>query len=211
MHIVFDHVSSGSALQNFCLDFTAWGCTVLHDPTEQYSQAVLSVLMGLDDIDAGNLWLDDKTHEEFLTHHPLISTLGYVFDEGIMLSNLTLRENLLLPWRKRFEGEPEKAFNADLKNFMQQLNLKIDLLLRPASISPAERKFMGYIRAFMLKPRLLLIDDPFYLLNKTQRNQMFMFLNRQKHLQPMLIASADDEFMGDIASQVINLTGICSV
>jgi len=208
MHIVFEHMFSNT-LQDFCLDFTTSGCTVLFDPSEQYSQAVLSVLVGLDEIYSGQLWLDGKAHAEFFKLDPLIVTLGCVFDEGIMLSNLTLRENLLLPWRKRFEGETEKTFDDSLSYWMQQLDLKIDINLRPASLSPAERKFMGYIRSFMLKSRLLLIDDPFYLLNKTHRHQMFQFLTLQKQNQAMLIASADDKFRSDFATQVIDLSPFC--
>jgi ABC-type lipoprotein export system ATPase subunit len=180
------------------------GFTVLLDPSESLSTAILSVLVGLDDIDSGDILIDGTPYETFFASRQLLSTFGYVFDEGIMLANLSLRENLLLPWRKRFEGIYESEWQRDVDYWLKRMSLGIDLNLRPAHISGAQRKFLGLIRSLMLKPQLLLIDDPYYLLNKRERAQMFRFLTSLKGEQEMLIASADDDFCGSIATDVLD-------
>jgi hypothetical protein len=75
----------------------------------------------------------------------------------------------------------------------------------------------------------MLIDDPYYLFNKEERRLLLGFL--QKHskkrggtassgytksgnreelcLQEMLIGTSDDDFTGEIATQVIDLSEIC--
>ncbi|MCK9310483.1 MAG: ATP-binding cassette domain-containing protein [Candidatus Cloacimonetes bacterium] len=199
-------VCAGNGLNCFSGDIMVDGCTVLYDPSEQISTAILSALIGLDGIDSGIVQIDGMPYDEYFQNHELISTFALVFAEGIMLSNLTIRENLSLPWKLRFPSEKEDKFNAELQSLMQTLELDCDVNQRPAFISPACRKLFGFIRGVMLKPRLLLIDDPFYLFNKLERGSIFRFLNSLKPEQDMLIASADDEFLGDFATHIINLS-----
>ncbi len=208
MQITFEHFCS-ARLNNFCLDFTMGSCSVVYDPTELLSTVMLSALVGLEEMHSGKLLLDGISYDDYFADRQLLSCFGYVFDEGIMLANLTFRENLLLPWRKRFEGESEKHFDQELKAWMTHLELKIDPNLRPAFASPTQRKFMGFIRAVLLKPEYLLIDDPYYLLNKTERHRLFGFLTELRQTQKMLIGSADDDFTGSIASEVIDLSSFC--
>jgi len=208
MQISLSEVCAGGGLNCFSGDIMVDGCTVLYDPSEQISTAILSALIGLDNIEKGDLQIDGISYDEYFQSHELVSTFTFVFDEGIMLSNLTIRENLLLPWKLRFPTDKESKFNTELQSLMQALKLDCDVNLRPAFVSPARRKFFGFVRGVMLKPRLLLIDDPFYLLNKLERNLIFRFLHKLKTEQDLLIASADDEFLGDIATHVINLSEV---
>lgn len=204
MQIRFSEVCSSGNLNCFDLDFSSEGCTVLYDPTEHLSASILATLVGLQAPEAGELYLDGVEYNDFFLQHRLISTFAFVFDEGIMLANLTIRENLLLPWKLRFPGESLTTFDTDLGRLLRMLDIECDVNLRPALVSPAMRKFLGFIRGVMLKPRILLIDDPFYLFNKIERTKIFNFLQEIKAEQDMLIASADDEFLGDIATKVID-------
>ena len=209
MQIVFDNVTTTEGLQDFSLALETTGCTVIYDPHEQISRYILSALVGLEEVEKGTLLINGKTYPDFIAQAPLLATFGYVFDEGIMLANLSLRENLLLPWRKRFEGKSDSGFQQSLNLWLERLELSIDLNLRPAHVSPAVRKQLGYVRSFMLKPQLMLIDDPYYLFNKLEREQILRFLHSVKPQQKMLIASADDDFIGEIASRIVDLSGVC--
>ncbi|HPC51453.1 MAG TPA: ATP-binding cassette domain-containing protein [Candidatus Cloacimonas acidaminovorans] len=229
MHIAFKNVSINGLLHNFNLNFTTDGCTVLYDPCEKYSSTILTALMGLYNLDEGNILLDGIYLEEYCRQNSLISTFSLVFDEGIMLSNLSLCENLLLPWNKRFASEDQNAFEQELKLLMEELNLNCGWELRPAYLSPAERKFFCFIRSLLLKPKIMLIDDPYYLFNKEERRLLLGFLQKHSkkrsgtefsdypksenteeiYLQEMLIGTSDDDFTGEIATQVIDLSEIC--
>ena len=89
MHIAFKNVSINGLLHNFNLNFTTDGCTVLYDPCEKYSSTILTALMGLYNLDEGNILLDGIYLEEYCRQNSLISTFSLVFDEGIMLSKLS--------------------------------------------------------------------------------------------------------------------------
>jgi hypothetical protein len=75
----------------------------------------------------------------------------------------------------------------------------------------------------------MLIDDPYYLFNKEERRLLLGFLQKHSkkrggtefsdypksenkeeiYLQEMLIGTSDDDFTGEIATQVIDLSEIC--
>lgn len=205
MRISFIQACSSGDLNNCNLEFETRGCTVLHDPVENTSRSILAMLAGLEDIESGKLLIDGQDYEDYMAHRSKLETFGYVFDEGIMLANLNLRENLLLPWKKRFEGRDPAEFDLELAQWMKRFAISTDLTQRPAMVDGAERKVLGLLRSVLVQPRLLLIDDPYYIFNKTERARMLNYLMLLKPLQPMLIASGDDDFLGSIADQVINL------
>lgn len=206
MQLELKEICTRNHLNCFSLSIRIDKCTVLFDPTEDVSSTVLTTLIGVDLYDKGSISIDGLNYEDYMLKHGMISTFAMVFDEGIMLSNLTLRENMLLPWRLRYPERDEKEFDIDLRHWQTRLKLDCDFGLRPAFVSPAKKKFCGFIRGLMLKPRLLLIDDPYYLFNKTEREQIFSLLSSLNGEQPMLIASADDDFTNAIADRMIALS-----
>lgn len=206
MKISFKKVSSSGNLRDFDLEFNTIGCTVIHEPGEKNSCAILALLGGVDDLVSGCLQLDEVDYHRYLEDKEQLAVFSYVFDEGIMLANLNLKENLLLPYRKRFESRSMADFEQSVAKWMSLMNLKVDLNLRPVMIDAAERKFLSLIRGLITEPQLLLIDDPYYILNKTQRHIMLEFLREVKQQQALLIASADDDFREDFADLVIDLS-----
>lgn len=204
MKITFKDVCSSGNLEHSNLEFETMGCTVLHDPVEKQSRSILDVLAGLEDVERGRLLIDGQEYHDYMAKRNLLEVFSYVFDEGIMLANLSLRENMLLPWKKRFEDRGIDQFDSTLQDWIKRFGIQTDLSLRPALIDPAERKFLGLIRSIMVQPELLIIDDPYYLFNKTERTRMLSYLLQLKPTQNMLIASADDDFLEGFADRVIH-------
>ena len=229
MDIIFRNVVIDGLLNDFNLQFSSQGCTVLYDPCERIASSVLSTLVGVTELDKGEILLDGIPRDEYLEQHSLLSTFSLVFNEGIMLSNLSVYENLLLPWNKRFDTEDYSTFKEELQILMAELKLNCGLDLRPVNLSPAQRKFFCFVRSLLLKPQIMLIDDPYYLFNKNERKMIYDFivkhsirsnatessnypnniLGKEPFLQEMLIGSSDDDFTGEIATQIIDLTQSC--
>ena len=231
MHIAFENIVIKGLVNNLNLEFDTKGCTVLYDPCEIVSSTILSALIGLYELDGGNIYLDGIPKQEYFLNHSLISTFSMIFNEGIMLANLTVKENLLLPYHRRFQIVETSIFEKELKFFMQVFNQDIDLELRPAFLTSSQRKFFCFIRSLLLKPKILLIDDPYYLFNRNDRKQIYDFLKRfssssgididfaTKHnniqdsynyektgIPEMLISTSDEDFTDNFATQVIDLS-----
>lgn len=206
MKLSFKNVCSSGNLCHFHLEFNTANCTVIYEPQEKNSCSILALLAGVDDLSSGELLIDDTRWDVYFETREQLEVFSHVFDEGIMLANLSLRENLLLSFRTRFSDRSAEEFDAEVSKWMNKLGLTLDLNLRPVMIDAAQRKFLGLIRGIIVQPQLLLIDDPYYMLNKTQRHLMLSFLREVRQYQAMLIASADDDFAGDFADLVIDLS-----
>lgn len=205
MIFLFDNVTTDMGLKDFSLQIDLDKCTVLKDHLEETSAAVLRVIAGLERITSGHLYLNGQSIAEYLQDRPMPAVIGYVFDEGIMLSNLSIRENLMLPCRMYLPGFSEPECLQQAVQWLQRYGLDTDLELRPAALRPSRLKFLAYLRGYLLKPEVLLIDDPFYQLNKGERAVMMNILTDLKGTFRLLISSTDDEFAGDFTEQCLDL------
>ncbi len=105
-------------------------------------------------------WFGQEVSGGFEDEHlTLRRRVGFVFDGGRLLNDLTLAENVALPLRyhlARGEAEPAERIAAlvsftDLEPWAGQ---------RPADVSRNWQQRFGLARALALKPELLLLDDP---------------------------------------------------
>jgi ABC-type lipoprotein export system ATPase subunit len=84
--------------------------------------------------------------------------LGFVPAQGGLLSNQTLRANVMLPLRFGGRPEPEAARRAD--RALARFGLEAAAGMRPHAVSAGERKLAAFARAAALEPDLVLLDDP---------------------------------------------------
>ncbi|MDD2331999.1 MAG: hypothetical protein PHI68_05035 [Candidatus Cloacimonetes bacterium] len=176
---------------------------LLIDALESSAEAILESLIGLSDALEGNIYLDDIPLIDRLSKESEI--FGYVFDEGIMISNLSIRENLFLPYQLHFQHATGADFDAALQEWMKIFELDVDVFQRPAFVKPSYRKLFCFIRVLLLKPPILLLDNPLYLLNSLQRKRLIKVLEGLNQDYSMLIFSNDDEFRQGFCKQIITI------
>jgi ABC-type transporter Mla maintaining outer membrane lipid asymmetry ATPase subunit MlaF len=85
--------------------------------------------------------------------------VGLVFEDGKLLHQLTVRENLALPLR--YHGDlTEDQVEAKIAAMLERTELSPFAETVSANLSRAARKRVGLARALMLDPELLLLDNP---------------------------------------------------
>ncbi|MCB5234139.1 MAG: hypothetical protein LHW60_02680 [Candidatus Cloacimonetes bacterium] len=205
MKIVFDAVST-VALDKFSLECEIKGLKILHDKESNRPRGILRALIALDDILEGNIYVDGVDLLSFLETESVIKNFGYIFDEGIMLSNLTLLENIMLPISRLEHKIDQDKVREELKMWLQTFELELDMNKRPASYRNSQLKLLGWIRTIMLRPKVLLIENPFYLLNKRERSVIVRVINQIREEFPILIASIDEGFIDNISAEIVTLS-----
>lgn len=208
MTVEFINVCSKEGLRHLSLKLELNGVILLHDPCENLSRAILNAIVGLDEILEGQILIDGTELGDFLRKGPQIRSFGYVFDEGIMLANLSLKENLMLPLRWLNPNLVESETISLIDSWMKTFGLELDLSQRPVRYHAGELKMLSFVRTMLIAPKCLLIDDPYYMLNKPERENLFKTLSKLKASYPMLIASLDDDFGKGFADSVIDLSGL---
>ncbi|MCB5277932.1 MAG: hypothetical protein PHN71_03525 [Candidatus Cloacimonetes bacterium] len=206
MIIEFKDVCSKEGLQGLSLKLSVNDVSQLYDPSENLSRAILNAIMGLDEVLSGGIYIDGVGLPQFLDAGLQASFFGYVFDEGIMLSNLSLYENLMLPIRWLHPDMDDDEINTKIKALMTLFGLNLDLSFRPVRYRAGDLKLLSFVRCLLIEPKVLLIDDPYYILNKRERSVLYRVLGLLREKYSMLIASIDDDFGRGFANEIIDLS-----
>lgn len=84
--------------------------------------------------------------------------VGFVFQDHHLLPQFSVLENVLLPAIPARDTSPElRAYASEL---LERVGLSARLSHRPAELSGGERQRAALARALVLKPKLLLADEP---------------------------------------------------
>jgi ABC-type transporter Mla maintaining outer membrane lipid asymmetry ATPase subunit MlaF len=85
--------------------------------------------------------------------------LGFVFDGGNLFNHMTVAENVALPLRYHKNLTPEKAAPI-VEGLLELLELMPLAGKRPAHIAAGWRQRVALARALIMKPEVLLLDNP---------------------------------------------------
>lgn len=131
---------------------------------------ILRSLAGLAKLQANQFHINDldvadMSFEEFL---PFRMNLGFGFSFGGLMSNMSLRENLMLPI---FYHQTKSVSQAEefLDDLLSPFSLEKFQHLRPAMVPGRIRKLTCILRAFVLEPQILLLDEPMVGLSEAHR------------------------------------------
>lgn len=109
--------------------------------------------------------------------------ISYVFSDGIMISNLTIRENLLLPYLYHY---PKSDSQLILEKIMYDLDFlgipHYFLEKRPSDVSYEIKKKLSFIRATIMDPELIFLDKPLFNLDDQYRENAMLYLESKRKM-----------------------------
>jgi lipoprotein-releasing system ATP-binding protein len=148
-------------LRDVSLSLGAGQNAAILGPSGSGKSTLLFIVGTLDSPTAGNVRLngidafalEEKRLAEFRNRH-----IGFVFQDHYLLPQLTVLENVLVP--AMAEGSPSGGVVERAKQLLNRVGLGERLEHRPAELSGGERQRVGVARAMLLKPALVLADEP---------------------------------------------------
>jgi molybdate transport system ATP-binding protein len=129
--------------------------------------------------------------------------IGYVFQEGRLFPHLSVAANLDYGRRMRgLKRDPNEA--ARIIGLLEIGNL---LNRRPGKLSGGERQRVAVGRALLMRPRLLLLDEPLASLDETRKREILPYLERLRDdaRVPMVYVSHNAGELARLATSVVRL------
>ena len=157
---------------------------------------VLSMLAGLNDITDGGIILAGR---ELSGAGP---DRGVVFQSPSLLPWMTAYENVMLGVDQVFFTASKLERREIVEYYLTVVGLGDSMHKKPAELSQGMRQRVGIARAFALKPKMLLLDEPFGMLDSLTRyelQQVLIELWRKNKITALMVTHDVDEalFLSD--------------
>ena len=207
----FKHEGQDPTLLNCDFTFPAGEVVHIKSPEGAGKSTLLQILAGLLIPSSGNYLINgvdvvQMSFEEFL---PYRLKIGFTFDYGGLINNRTIFDNLMLPlvYHKLITYEEAKIRVDDVIERFDLVKFRNE---RPAHVPGRVRKLAVLLRALVVHPEMLLLDDPSVGLGEaTQKTFADYVLELREHgfCKHVIVSSYDDKFMNLFPHEVIHLDG----
>lgn len=138
---------------------------------------------------------------------PQARKVAYLFQDYALFPHLTVAQNIAFGSRRGWLNPPRRAVSAEARRWVDAFELGAIVGSYPNEISGGQKQRVALARALMLKPDILLLDEPFSALDSQLRGKMRQELNAlQRQLDvPMLLITHDPADVDALADEVFEV------
>jgi len=179
------HETQQVVLNDISLNINQGDSIAITGPSGSGKSTLLNMLGTLDIPSSGEVLIDGKSTRDFISNDLALlrnKKIGFVFQTHLLLPQLTVLENILLPVipqdKTMKKLAPERA-----RNLLNEVGLADRTGSYPGKMSVGECQRIAVVRALINEPELILADEPTGSLdhNSAERlSDLFMEL-RSKH------------------------------
>lgn len=165
----------------------------------------LDCISGIKTPDSGYIKLNDKymyNSDEKINIKPKDRHIGYVFQNYALFPNMKVKENILFGVDKKNKDNVEYAMDLSKR-------MKIEHLLDryPSDISGGEKQRVAFARALAVKPKILLMDEPFSALDEDLKQRLYQdFLEIKSNEKiPMILITHNNTEAKILSDKIIHV------
>lgn len=173
-----------------------------HGPSGAGKSTLAHLIAGVIRPDSGRIVVDgvtllDTDNRVFLP--PEKRRVGVVFQDALLFPHLRVKTNILFGQFFTPKAERRAPFDA----IIQTLGVGHLLERWPATLSGGERQRVGFARALLSSPRLLLMDEPMAALDHARRLEIMALIERlrDEFKTPIVLVSHSAEEIARLADE----------
>lgn len=192
------------ALNGVSLTFPSTGMVFITGKSGCGKTTLLNVIGGLDKVDGGEIFVQDKGLSEFSAkeYDAYRNTfVGFVFQEYNLLAEYTVEYNVKIA----MELQGRKADEAGLERLLKEMEIEGLRNRKPSELSGGQRQRVAIARALVKEPRIIMADEPTGALDSATGVQVFDTLKKLSKEKLVIVVSHDNDFAEKYADRVIRL------
>jgi sulfate/thiosulfate transport system ATP-binding protein len=192
------------ALDNVSLDVPGGELVALLGPSGSGKTTLLRIIAGLEPADQGSILF----HGENATDRPVRERqVGFVFQHYALFRHMSVFENVAfgLRVRPRKERPSEKEIQETVMGLLHLVQLDVLAARRPSELSGGQRQRVALARALAVKPKVLLLDEPFGALDAKVRKELRRWLRRlheEVHVTSVFVTHDQEEAL-EVSDRVV--------
>jgi len=164
---------------------------------------ILNCISGIKTADKGHIRLNNKI---FFSSNDNINmkikdrNVGYVFQNYALFPHMTVKENILFGVNKKYtDYEKELSYISDMMKIRHLMDKY------PSEISGGEKQRVAFARAMIIRPDILLLDEPFSALDEDLKEDIYKDLLNIKKSQniPIILITHNKNEAKILADKII--------
>ena len=157
---------------------------------------LLNCISGLESYDSGTVTTD-------IVHGKGYGGIGMVFNRSNLFPHLTVLRNLVLAPEKVLGLSPEQA-EEEAMQMLEKVGIWSVRNSYPASLSSGQRQRAAIARSLMMKPKILLLDEPTSSLDPASASEVFKVLSDLKNNDmTILLVTHSIDFARSISDRIV--------
>jgi len=164
---------SFKALDDVSLEVPEGTLLALLGPSGSGKTTLLRIIAGLEFADAGSI---EEDGEDITERHAREREVGFVFQHYALFRHMSVFENIAFGLRVR--KVPQAEVHAKVEELLRLVRLEGLGGRKPAQLSGGQRQRVALARALAIRPKILLLDEPFGALDAKVRVELRQWLRR---------------------------------
>lgn len=191
------HSQRTAILRNVNVSFPFGKCTLILGPSGSGKSVILKVAAGIIPPDGGDVFIRGKNLTEISEKElrEFRRKSGFVFQDAALWENMSVFENLALPLQFHMRDLTEGEISSKIEAALENVNLSDVIDRRPSELSTGEQKVISFIRALMLEPEIVFLDEPTVSVDSVTIEKMLKITKNLKERGCTIIIVTHDPFL----------------
>ena len=182
-------------LKDFDLDLYRGENRVVLGKSGSGKSVLIKCIIGLLEPDSGSIEVLGKNIPELKNEKldQIRVKIGFLFQSNALYDSMTIRQNLEFPLRRRWLNITQSEVNNKVMDALENVDLTHTVDMMPSELSGGMRKRIALARTLILKPEIILYDEPTTGLDPITSLEIINLINviREKYKTSSIIITHD--------------------